>query len=77
MSKDTRILAMKTREEVARFVERQFGLFGPYSCKFEKGYQWHYGKQEARELMDFIYGGEPASDDQKVSGKQPRTWHKA
>ncbi len=58
---------MKTREEVARFVEQQFDARSGYSCKLEKGYCHHYGRQEVRELMDFIYGGEPASGDQKVN----------
>jgi hypothetical protein len=27
----------------------------------------HYGKQELRELLDFIYGGPPQSDDERVA----------
>ena len=63
---------MKTREEVARFVEQQFDLWGNYECKLNKGGCHHYGKQEVRELMDFIFCGEPATDEQKVNGKQLR-----
>lgn len=48
---------MKTREESARFIEAQ--LKYDWVPKLEKGIQFHYGKQELRELMDFIYGGPP------------------
>ena len=48
---------MKTREETARFIERQ--MHWSHKCKFEKGSRAHYGWQELKELMDFIYGGEP------------------
>ena len=27
-----------------------------------------YGRQELRELLDFIYGGPPATDDEKIVG---------
>lgn len=68
---------MKTREEAARFVEAQFDWTSDYECKLEKGGCHHYGKQEVRELMDFIYGGEPASDEQNVNGKRLRNGHRA
>jgi hypothetical protein len=48
---------MKPREEVARFIEKQ--MEGRYKCSREKNYAHHYGLQELRELMDFIYGAEP------------------
>ena len=55
---------MKTREEVARFVEKQMG--GRYICSRNKNYAHHYGLQELRELMDFIYGEEPQNEEQKI-----------
>lgn len=63
---------LKTREEVARFVEHQFDDYGSYGCKLNKARRHHYGKQEVRELMDFIYGGEPLSAEQQINGKKPR-----
>jgi len=54
---------MKTREEVARFVEKQF--IWSYACSRKKT-AVGYGRQEARELMDFIYGEEPQSEEQKI-----------
>ena len=57
---------MKTREEVARFVERQFEY--SYECALPKPNTHHYGRQEARELLDFIYGGEPRYKSQRING---------
>lgn len=59
---------MKTREEVARFIEIQFGVSGSYQCKLDKHQKHHYGLQEARELMDFIYNGKPETNSQCVQG---------
>ena len=52
---------MKTREEVARFIEHQFNAYSPYVCKLQKMSHYHYGKQDLRDLLDFIYEGFPAS----------------
>lgn len=54
---------MKTREEVARFIEQQFHY--KYQCTLPK-YAIGYGRQEIRELMDFIYGEEPQSEEQQI-----------
>jgi hypothetical protein len=59
---------IKSRREAARFIEKQ--LHHGHECKLEKGSQHHYGKQELRELMDFIYGGEP-TDEEKI---KPVPW---
>ncbi|MFT6550491.1 MAG: hypothetical protein ACJA1I_000519 [Zhongshania marina] len=48
---------MKSRSEAARFIEAQLTAGEP--CKLEKADKAHYGVQNLRELMDFIYGGEP------------------
>lgn len=69
---------MKSREETARFVETQFEPYGGgYECPLNKPYTWHYGKQDVRALLDFIYGGEPITNEQKVNGKQLRNGHRA
>jgi hypothetical protein len=48
---------MKPREDVARYIEKQ--MQGSYTCSRPKPHTYHYGLQELRELMDFIYGAEP------------------
>jgi hypothetical protein len=55
---------MKSRAEVVRFIKKQ--LSPHYKVSFEKPNCWHYGKQELRELMDFIYGQEPQSKDEEM-----------
>lgn len=52
---------MKTREESVRFIEKQ--LHWTHECSREKGKQHHYGLQELRELMDFIYETLPAENE--------------
>lgn len=52
---------IKTREEAARFAEKQFSW--QHKCSREKGGAHHYGLQELRELMDFIYQGPPAENE--------------
>lgn len=67
---------MKTREEVARFVEYQFDPYSTYECKLNKGGCHHYGKQDVRELLDFIFEGMPTTEVEKVVGKQLRNSHR-
>ena len=70
---------MKTREEVARFVERQLDDDEPHQPKGSAQMvkfgteRHHYGAQELRALMDFIYGGEP-SDAERINLKSPTKW---
>ena len=63
---------MKTREETARFVEQQFEKFGSYQCPMEKGVKFHYGKQDVRALLDFIYDGPPIHQEEEVRGLKLR-----
>jgi len=59
---------MKNRLEAAEFARKQFDHLGSdYRCQREKGGQVHYGLQEVRELMDFIYEGEPASSAEEIN----------
>jgi hypothetical protein len=58
----------ESREEVARFIEYQFDGSRNYHCRRHKGHT-HYGLQELRELMDFIYGGEPKTQAENIRGK--------
>ncbi len=48
---------MQPRNVAARFIEMQVTC--GYVCARPKGGHFHYGMQELRELMDFIYGGGP------------------
>ena len=68
---------MRTREDTARFVEQQFDVWGNYECKLNKAGHHHYGKQDARELLDFIFGGEPQVEADKMHGKNLRNGFKA
>lgn len=58
---------LKTREEVATFINDQFSH--EYINRLPKGSLRHYGKQDLRVLMDFLYDGEPLSDAQKITGE--------
>ena len=62
---------MKTRAETVAFVMSQ--LASRYECSRNKGtrnYQrHHYGVQELRELMDFVYEGQPASDAELIASR--------
>lgn len=52
---------MKPRTEAVKFITAQ--LDGT-THKFDHPTGWHYGKCELRQLMDFIYGGHPATDEE-------------
>ncbi len=47
----------KSRYEVARFIEKQ--LHANHSLSRVKQRAWHYGIQELRELMDYLFDGPP------------------
>lgn len=52
------------RKEVVAFIRSQLNWQTPASST--KQPTANYGKQELRELMDFLYGGEPVNDDEKI-----------
>ncbi|MGB1214842.1 MAG: hypothetical protein ACPG4X_15860 [Pikeienuella sp.] len=65
---------MRTRKEAVEFIQKQF-RGGPkleWPIKpddlepDEEVGAWHYGRIELRQLMDFIYGGPPVDDSEKV-----------
>jgi hypothetical protein len=63
---------MKTRKEAAELANRQLQDSPTTDGKTPidgrpKGLANHYGKQELRELLDFIYGGPPENDDERVA----------
>ena len=53
---------MKTREEIAKFMEGQMSGTIPSP----ENSSWHYGKCELRQLMDFIFDGPPTSKAEEV-----------
>ena len=55
---------MKTRSEVVQFIQNQM-LESETQCTRDKS-GWHYGRQELRELLDFIYEGEPLNESEQL-----------
>jgi hypothetical protein len=58
---------MKTRRQVAEFIEFQFS--DEYLTPLEKGNQHHYGKQELRALLDYIFDGPPETRNDELLPK--------
>ena len=56
---------MKNRKEVVKFVEMQL-MNNHYEPSHNKHGQHHYGRQELRDLMDFIYDSMPGSKEEEV-----------
>lgn len=55
---------MKTRIEVVEFLLEQLRF--DWMCGRPKHGRFHYGVQELRELLDFIYEQEPQTDKEKL-----------
>lgn len=55
---------MKNREDVASFIESQMNM--TRECSRDKGSAHHYGWQNLRELMDFIYESEPLRQEEMI-----------
>ena len=56
---------MRLREDVVSFINTQ--LVDPkYKCSRNKGFAFHYGRQELRELLDYIYECEPRNGNEKI-----------
>lgn len=53
-------LPVATRESAAILVERQLG-YDP-SVKIAHKVAWHYGKEDLKRLLDYIYGGPPRTE---------------
>lgn len=52
---------IKSRVAAVRFVEKQLA-----DGTFMKGTCAHYGKEALRQLLDYIYGGVPKSEHEKL-----------
>ena len=55
---------MKSREEAVKLIILQMKEESPNSHPM-KGC-WHYGFTDLRELLDFIYEGEPKTEEEKL-----------
>jgi hypothetical protein len=55
---------MRNRKDVALFVQKQ--LHYTYDCQREKSGRHHYGLQELRELLDFIYESTPKTLEENI-----------
>jgi len=73
MCVDIEDVKARTREEVARFIEKQFGKEMPLPPELGKRVDsTHYGMCELRQLMDFIFGCEPANRTEEIFGAGER-----
>ena len=54
------------RIDAVKFINNQFD---DMSEKIDKTGYWHYGREELRDLMDFIYEGRPKREEEKIKGK--------
>jgi len=61
---------MKSRAEVVKLIESQ--LNGDTDSYDRKNGAHHYGYQELRELLDFIYEGKPSNIDEFLINSDPR-----
>lgn len=64
MAREAKLLEeqIKPRSEIVDLIENQFN----YKCTREKGEKISYGRQELRELLDFIYNSKPKNDIDKI-----------
>ena len=53
---------MRARKKVAELINHQ--LKDGYMKKCNAHGMWHYGREELKELMDFIYGGKPQVNEE-------------
>lgn len=60
---------MRSREEAVSFARQQ--LVAEIETGRSKPNTHHYGLQELRDLMDFIYGGPPEAPAQELNRKEP------
>lgn len=65
---------MKSREEAVALIGRQFDINKGDGSDLEKGGCVHYGLQELRELMDFIYDERPSKSEEELI-VQIKTWY--
>ena len=60
---------VRSREEVARFIERQFAIPHRIEVEGRRGPKYKYGVVDLRDLLDFIFGGPPANDAENLKPK--------
>lgn len=57
---------MKPREEVVKFIERQLQPDYELPAGLPKPHTHHYGCQELRALLDYLYDGPPRSAAERL-----------
>lgn len=57
---------MRDRSDVVVFIDRQLSMAG--ECTREKKGRHHYGLQELRELLDWLYGEPPQKPSERLKG---------
>jgi len=57
---------MVSREEAVSLIKDQLDNETDTYKNSSSKCAWHYGKQELRELLDLIYGGEPENEHQEL-----------
>lgn len=63
---------MRIRRDVVAFIESQ--LLWEHDTTHTKKDASHYGRQELRDLLDFIYEGEPMFSDEYIQSPHGDTW---
>lgn len=61
---------MKTREEAAKFINKQLSENMTDEAWEAKDHCTHYGRYELRSLMDYIFEGKPSSDAGCICAKE-------
>lgn len=59
---------MKTRKEAAEYINAMIDNEPDYTLK---GGRHHWGMHEFRNIMDFIYDGEPSCKEEKLTNPEP------
>lgn len=52
----------RARVNVVKYIESQLDT----ECKLKRHGKWHYGREELRLLMDFIYMSKPKSEEERI-----------
>jgi len=54
-----------SREDAAKFTNNLINVENQLMT--EKGNRWHFGRQELRAVLDFIYGGAPKCEREQIT----------
>ena len=65
-------MTMKTREQIARFIEAQLAYEIGDPCPNVGGAS--YGRCQLRQLMDFIFECRPLTKEEEIRSPPPEVW---